>query len=124
MEPSNPHINKLRKVPCVGGEPIPGTLVEMIYRPDRAETAFAVSRAGNVEYVADLLTTDHRVLIPYSATNNLIRNRIILFPSEACEYNTEEALVTDIRTFIHRYVDVSELFELVTTYYVLLSWVY
>jgi hypothetical protein len=61
---------------------------------------------------------------PYAAQNNLIRHGVVLFPSEPVEYASVPNLVAEIRGFIHRYVDVSPVFETVATYYVLLSWVY
>jgi hypothetical protein len=38
--------------------------------------------------------------------------------------SSEEQLVGEIRGFIHRYVDLSPLFEQIASYYVLFSWVY
>jgi hypothetical protein len=123
MDQIDPKKEKVNEIPFIGGEPTPGTLVEMIYRSETAETAFAVWNETNVEYQPRFRTAD-RVLRPYSSNNNLIRNRIVLFPSEATEYESEESLVREIRAFIHRYVDVSPLFETLTIYYILLSWVY
>ena len=62
--------------------------------------------------------------MPYSPRNNLLVNEVVLFPSEATEYESERELVEAIRSFIHRYVDVSPLFEQIASYYVLFSWVY
>ena len=64
------------------------------------------------------------MLYPYRATNNLITNNVVLLPSEPEEYGSEQELITEIRAFIHRYVDVSERFEQIAAYYVLLSWLY
>jgi hypothetical protein len=49
---------------------------------------------------------------------------VILLPSEPCIYGTEEELLADIKSFIHRYADLSPMFEDVACYYVLLTWVY
>ncbi|MBI1974313.1 MAG: hypothetical protein HYS51_00415 [Candidatus Zambryskibacteria bacterium] len=113
-----------RKIPFVGGEPVTGTIVEMVYRPETAETLFAVYTGGNIRYEQVFPVSKYQTLVPYSPNNNLIRNRIVLFPSETVEYESEERLIKDIRAFIHRYVDVSPLFESITVYYILLSWVY
>jgi hypothetical protein len=48
----------------------------------------------------------------------------VLFPSRAAEYESEQELVEEIQSFIHRYVDVSPLFEQIASHYVLFSWVY
>src|SRR5207249_9066280 len=62
--------------------------------------------------------------VPYSPHNNLIKNEVVLLPSEPEEYGSEDELLAAIQDFIHRYVDVSPLFEKTASYYVLLSWVY
>jgi len=63
-------------------------------------------------------------LVPYSPYNNLIKHQVVLLPSEPEEYGTEEDLIRDIQSFIHRFVDVSPLFEKIASYYVLFSWIY
>lgn len=100
-----------------------GTLVEMLYRPEEGRTLFCVSGDEGVRYARSLEVKGER-LVPYSPHNNLLRNEVVLFPSEPEDYGTEEELVTEIRAFLHRYVDVSALFEQIAAYYVLLSWVY
>jgi hypothetical protein len=62
--------------------------------------------------------------VPYSPNNNLIKNEVILLPSEPEDFGSEEELLSQIQSFIHRYVDVSPLFEKIASYYVLFSWVY
>src|SRR2546427_624261 len=98
-----------------------GSLVEMVCQENR--TLFCVAKDGEVRYEASLLVNGRR-LVPYSPRNNLLTNEVVLFPSEAVEYGSEQALVEEIRTFIHRYVDVSPLFEQIASYYVLFTWVY
>lgn len=71
-----------------------------------------------------LSITPEEKLIPYSPGNNLIKHDVVLFPSEPQEYESEEALLSEVQSFIHRYVDVSPLFEKIASYYVLFSWVY
>jgi hypothetical protein len=63
-------------------------------------------------------------LVPFSPNNNLIRNEVVLLPSEPQDYGTEEALLSEIRAFIHRYVDLRPVFEHIAAYYVLLTWLY
>jgi len=73
----------IRKTPFVGGEPFPGKLVEMVYRPEAAETSFAIYENSAVGYRPSFPIGNSEGLVPYSAKNNLIRNGIVLFPSEA-----------------------------------------
>jgi hypothetical protein len=100
-----------------------GSLVEMVYRQEENRTSFCVFKDGAIRYEPSLLTGGQR-LVPYSPGNNLLRNEVVLFPSESAEYESEQKLVEEIQGFIHRYVDVSPLFEQIASYYVLFSWVY
>jgi len=112
------------KTPYIGGEPIKGTLVETIYRPDKAETMFAIWNGTSVRYEKSFPARDNEALVPYHASNSLVRNRILLLPSAAEEYGTKDSLVADIRRFIHRYVSMGGLFETISANYVLLTWLY
>lgn len=114
---------KKAAVPQVSAVLDDGTLVEMLYRPDEHRTAFAVWQGGAWREERSILVNAHR-LVPYSPRNNLLLNEVVLFPSEPEEYGSEEALISEIQTFIHRYVQMSSLYERIASYYVLLSWVY
>src|SRR2546426_4651170 len=85
-----------------------GSLAEMVYRENR--TLFCISRDGAFRYETNLLVNGLR-LVPFSPRNNLLSNEVVLFPSEPLEYDSEEKLMEHIRAFIHRYVDISPLFE-------------
>ena len=95
----------------------------MLYHPGESRTLFCVAKGGEIRYETKLLTNGQRV-VPYSSRNNLLANEVVLFPSEPAEYGSEQELVEAIRSFIHRYVDVSPLFEQIASYYVLFTWVY
>jgi hypothetical protein len=100
-----------------------GTLVESLYRSAEQRTLFCVSRGGEVSYADDLLHGSER-LVPYSPHNPLLANHVVLLPTEPEEYDTEDALVAETQAYIHRYVDLSPLFERIASYYVLFSWVH
>jgi hypothetical protein len=109
--------------PTVSAVLADGALVEMVYRPEEHRTLFCVLKDGELHYETALLENSQR-LVPYSPRNNLLANEVVLFPSEPAEYGTEQELVEAIRAFIHRYVDISPLFEQIASYYVLFTWVY
>ncbi len=100
-----------------------GALVEMLYRPEEHRTLFCVMQDGAIRYETNVLVNGQR-LAPYSPKNNLLRNDVVLFPSEPAEYGTERELLDAIRSFIRRHVDVTPLFEDIASYYVLFTWVY
>src|SRR5437667_10621221 len=101
-----------------------GSMLEMLYEPKEKRTGFAVWNDGKCAIEPSVrLNPTHR-LVPYSPQNNLLKNDVVLLPSAPEEYASEAELFAEIRDFIHRYVDVSHLYEQIATYYVLLSWVY
>src|SRR5437667_1566380 len=98
-----------------------GALVEMVCQENR--TLFCVFKDGEFHFESSLLVSGQR-LVPYSPRNNLLTNEVVLFPSEPLEYESEEKLVEAICAFIHRYMDISPLFEQIASYYVLFQLVY
>ena len=112
-------------VPTVSYLSPDGTVVELLYNRVERTTALAVSRSDgsvSVEPFLDL-ASDER-LVPYSPTNNLITTGCVLLPSAVGAYDNKVALVAEVQAFIHRYVDLTPLFEEIAVYYVLLSWVF
>jgi len=102
-----------------------GTLIETLYDPEQGTTSLAVATlAGQVVMQPFLdLPTGER-LIPYAPTNNLIASGCVLLPSDVLEFGTKTELVDEVRAFLHRYVDLSPLFEDIAAHYVLLTWVH
>lgn len=101
------------------------TLIDLVYDPDTRRTGLVVSRFGglwNIEQEVQIGTGE--LLVPYSPRNNLIVNECVLLPSKPEEFGFKHELLSDIRSFIHRYVDLSPLFEQIAAHYVLLTWVY
>src|SRR5438046_3018206 len=84
----------------VGMECRDGSIIEMIYDPVKRQTSFAVWDGTSLRYEREVKLDESHVLLPYSPENNLSRNQVVLFPSEATEYGTQEELVGDIRAFI------------------------
>ena len=100
------------------------TIVEMVYRPDLRRTLFAVYTSGRWTLQDAIDIGPDAKFVPFSPNNNLIKNEVVLLPSEPRIYGSEAQLVAEIRAFIHRYVDFDEVFENVATHYVLLTWLY
>ena len=115
--------NTERKIVTVSNVSDDGSMLEMLYEPKEKRTGFAVWKDGKCTIEPSIRLPQYR-LVPYSAQNNLIKNDVVLLPSEPEDYGSETRLLDDIQEFIHRYVDVTPLFEKIASYYVLLSWVY
>lgn len=113
------------KVPAISRVCPDQTLVELVFDATARKTGLVVSRFGglwNIEQEVRVGTGE--LLVPYSATNNLIANECVLLPSQPVEFGLKHELLADIRAFLHRYVDLSPLFEQIAAHYVLLTWVY
>lgn len=102
-----------------------GRLVELLYDPDRRATALAVGGPDSEIGIHDSFDlADGERLVPYAADNNLIATGCVLLPSEVGAVTTQAALIAQVQAFLHRYVDLSPVFEEIAAHYVLLSWVY
>ena len=100
-----------------------GAIAELAYDPAEHKTKFIVWKGAGWEDHRELQVNGRRY-VPYSPENNLIKNDVVLLPSKADDYGTEADLVKEVQEYIHRYVDVSLVFELTASYYVLFSWIY
>ena len=102
-----------------------GTLVELVFDSGGGATALAVCLPdGMRSLVAEVSMPGAEPLKPYGPTNNLLSSGCVLLPSALADAGKKTALLADVKTFIHRYVAVSAVFEDIAAHYVLLSWVY
>lgn len=101
-----------------------GALVEMVYQVESGRTALVEWRDGQPVDRDAVDLPDGRRAVPYSASNNLLTHRVVLLPSAIGDYDSETALLEEVSSFIHRYVDVSPTFEQVAAHYALFTWIY
>lgn len=102
-----------------------GTLIELIYDGQTRSTALAVRLPGGLQTIErECVSSGSESFAPYAADNTLIEARAVLLPSAIGELEDKQALLREVRTFLHRYVDLPETFEAIAAHYVLLSWVY
>lgn len=118
------NVKKQKFIPTASAVFDDGSILEMVYRPQDKRTAFVFWREGEWSLESGFSQSPFQRLVPYSPYNNLIKNDVVLFPSEPEEYGANGELVSEIQNFVHRYVDVSPLFEKIASYYVLFSWVH
>ena len=78
--------------------------------------------SDSIEEVRELIKIDNNTYIPFNT--EMVLKETVKFPSEALDYGKETSLIEMVRSFIHKYVDLSEFGEKIASYYVLLSWVY
>lgn len=118
------HRDSARRIPTASTVLADGSLLEMVYDRESNTTAFVLSKDGAWSVVPSHALPDGRMLVPFSPMNNLLTHDVVLFPSEPAEYASKGVLLASIRAFLHRYVDLSPLFEQIAAHYVLLSWIY
>jgi len=117
-------VKKERRIATVSAVLEDGTVVEMVLEPKTRRTSFVLEKGGTWHFGDSVPLDSSARLVPYSPRNNLLAHEVVLLPSEPQEYGSDTALLSEIESFIHRYVDVSPLFEKIACYYVLLTWVY
>src|ERR1051326_1904452 len=79
-----------------------GQLVEMVYDPAGRHTHFVVGSGEEWRYEESVELSPAERLVPYSATNNLVKHAGVLFPSEPADYGSESDLVSRIPGFLRR----------------------
>jgi hypothetical protein len=103
----------------------PDALYEMVYDRSAYKTSFLkMTRNGTIEDSFSEIELEGRTYKPLPPSYNLVEKGVILFPSLATPYENEEEILKEIQTFIHKYLDVSEVFEQIATYYVFFTWMY
>jgi len=111
------------RIPTVSRILDDGQIIELVYLDDQRKTALAVFDGQNVRLL-DTVLYGASELSPVPATNNLIKHGALLLPGKPQPYGSVAELIESIREYVHRYVDLSERFQRIASYYVLLTWVY
>jgi len=62
--------------------------------------------------------------VTYLPTNDLMVGEVVHFAKTAAPYNSQALLFNEIKTFLHRYLELPADFEEIASLYVLLTWVY
>ena len=100
-------------------------IYEMVYDKSIDKTSFVkMTSDGTLKVDLEEVEISGRKYIPMSHTNQLVEKGVILFPSLPSPYQNEEEILKEISDFIHKYLDISEVFEQIATYYVLFTWMF
>jgi len=82
---------------------------------------YAVWNGGDVHYEQSL-KLEGETIVPIH--DDTLTEGAVILPTQAEDYKDTKQLLAEIRTFIHDYVDISPEMEYITSWYVLLTWVY
>lgn len=103
----------------------PDVLYEMVFDRSKNKSTFVkIDRQGNLETLLDEVEIEGRKYKPFPPSYDLVDKGVILFPSLATSYKDEEEILKEIQHFIHKHLDISEVFEQIATYYVLFTWMF
>jgi len=113
--------NKTKREPTVKDT---SYIAEMVYEPKSGKTRFAIkSKEEPVQY-APHIESEHGQILPLSADNDLLKTHALRLPSRAEEFASKESLIEEIQGFVYQYLDVSDRFEKIAPYYILMTWTY
>lgn len=99
-------------------------MIETIYSPDQGKTQFAMSRDEIQAIGPSYADGSGELFEPIPGSNNLIRYSAVTLAEAPEDYGSVPELVAAIQSYIYRYVDLSDHFRKIASYYVMLTWVY
>src|SRR5256885_14313784 len=79
---NNESVKQQRPVPTVSVVFDDGSILETGYQPAEKRTAFILWKDGQWNVEMSISIDPFQRLIPYSPNNNLIKNEVVLLPSE------------------------------------------
>ena len=101
-----------------------GTIIETVFDTKAKKTALAYRQEGQILISVSCQLSVKDRLEPIPATNNLIKHGALIFAEQPVPYESVARLIADIQLYIYRYVDISDHFRKIASYYILLTWVY
>lgn len=124
MQQEKPNDKKDRPIPKTSII-TPDAIYEMGYSRLEDKTFFCgMDRFGHSHTFLDEVEIGGKKYIPLPPDNNLVSKGVVLFSSMPSPYEDEAEILTEIQEFIHKYLDISDVFEQIATYYVLFTWLY
>jgi len=78
--------------------------------------------SNSIEEARSTVEIDNTIYVPFNT--EMVQKETVKLPSDALDFGEETSLIEIIQAFIHKYVDLTEFGEKISSYYVLLSWVY
>jgi len=112
------------RIPTVSRLLADGKRIELTYSSEEKCTRLAIFENGETSLVEELELDNGDTLVPIKASNNLIKHGAVLLAEMPEPYGSVAELIEAIQEYMHRYVDLSERFQRIASYYILLTWVY
>lgn len=122
-EESEGEVKKVKEVKTkyiTGGK----QLYEMLFDKEASQTCFVSVQDGKIKKVQFIEASSGKKIVPFKPENNLLHHNFVKFPSELTGYENELKLCEEIQSFIKKYVDLSDDFVVVSSVYVMMTWLY
>lgn len=98
-----------------------GLIIETVFHSGSLK--YAVSNGNGASKITDRYDAPIGGVVP-PINNSLVRKGVILLPTAIGEKKTTDEIISDIRGFLHRFIECPEFWEELIAYYVLMTWVY
>lgn len=98
-----------------------GIIYEQVY-DEKTQTSVFAKFDKNTVSIVESFSYLNKIWKPFS--NKIVFDKVVKFPSHPAAYKNAQELYQEIRAFIHTYVDIPEIYEKLTAYYVLFTWVF
>src|ERR1035437_2126932 len=102
-----------------------GKILETIYDHEKHETNLVVSSDEGIKifnsYTDPATGAEY---LPFSENHGLVKSRFVRLPSGVGNYQDIRTTYLEIKDFISEFVELPESFKVISSIYVLLSWVY
>lgn len=106
---------------------VDGHLFEMIYQPNHENgprTMLAVRYPDGRKSITHVLETDNYRILPGDPLDTMLQKNVLRLADSLADYGDDAQLQQRIQQFIHKYVDVPQEIEVLSSYYVMLSWLF
>jgi len=81
-------------------------------------------RKSNTNSIKKTVTINWKEFGTISWSSTFLTSGSILFPSELMEYWTQKDLLKDINDYLYKYIDIPQDYRIISTYYILLTYLY
>ena len=103
---------------------VDGTMAELIYNTSlNPPLQFAICKSGEVTIQPSFKLNGMEVQPPKAARNS-VETGLVKLAGGVTKYGSQEELVSDLKRFIHKYVDVPAFWEDLVANYILMTWAY
>ena len=96
-------------------------MVEMVYQ--NLVGQFAVMNGASVQIQASL-KINNQIMKPHEDPMGILKTNVVRLPSQPMPYKSKQGLEQRIQQYIHDFCDMPLFWERLSTYYVLMTWVY